>query len=105
MSDRERIRQLEEQARALGLSQEQVESMKTAILSSQSTEPKKRSAQVEGGVPFGKYSLVERLGNGVLSKMYKAISPDGEVVLKNHASRLHEVSFHRSLFGIIIQNG
>ena len=83
MSDRERIRQLEEQARALGLSQEQVESMKTAILSSQSTEPKQRSAQVEGGVPFGKYSLVERLGNGVLSKMYKAISPDGEeVVLK-----------------------
>ena len=83
MSDRERIRQLEEQARALGLSREQVESMKTAILSSKSAEPDTRPVLHEGGVPFGRYSLVERLGNGVLSKMYKAISPEGEeVVLK-----------------------
>ena len=83
VSDRERIRQLEEQARALGLSREQVESMKTAILSSKSTEQQMPSPHHEGGVPFGQYSLVERLGNGVLSKMYKALSPEGEeVVLK-----------------------
>lgn len=86
MSDKEQIRKLEEQARALGLSREQVESMKKAILSSSSSSSSSLSPSPSlnaEGVPFGQYSLVERLGNGVLSKMYKAISPQGEeVVLK-----------------------
>ena len=55
MSDRDRLRQLEEQARALGLSREQVESMKNAILSSKSTESHVALAQNEEGVPFGRY--------------------------------------------------
>ena len=83
MSDKEQIRKLEEQARALGLSREQVESMKTAILSSPTTNASAPTLQETQGVPFGRYSLIERLGNGVLSKMYKAVSAEGEeVVLK-----------------------
>ena len=88
VSDRENtIRKLEDQARALGLSREQVQKMKEAILSEEDNRSIPQRQQKTGaaaeGVPFGKYALVERLGNGVLSKMYKAISPEGEeVVLK-----------------------
>jgi serine/threonine protein kinase len=88
VSDREHtIRKLEEQAHALGLSREQVKKMKEAILSSEDSGSSPKESQIpvasSQGVPFGQYALIERLGNGVLSKMYKALSPEGEeVVLK-----------------------
>ena len=84
MSERERaIQKLEEQARELGLSSEQVQKMKEAILASATATTSHPSVAAGTGVPFGKYALIERLGNGILSKMYKAISPEGqEVVLK-----------------------
>jgi len=82
MSDKEqRLRELEAQARAMGLSPTQVNKMREAILSAD--PPQAPIARPSEGVPFGQYALVERLGNGILSKMYKGLSPEGkEVALK-----------------------
>ena len=78
----QQIQALEKRARELGLSAAQVQHMKEAIMNAPDeapVQPQERGA----GVPFGTYTLTERLGNGVLSKMYRAQDSQGkEVALK-----------------------
>ena len=73
MKDRlQKLQELESIRLKLGLNDQQFEILKENFLLEDQPVPK--------GVPLGDYTLIERLGEGVLGKVYKALSPTEDIV-------------------------